>query len=145
MGGDATHMTGSDPAGATLRYLLKHVVAARPVDLIHGHGTGTAINDPVELAAFDDLCVAPDHPSPVAYSHKGALGHSLGASGLVSIALNCMMHRHGIALPNVQTRRPMPTRVMHINQQPLERLLRRSIATAAGFGGPTAVVSLVSP
>jgi hypothetical protein len=56
-----------------------------------------------------------------------------------------MMHRHGIALPNVQTRRPMPTRVMHINQQPLERLIRRSIATAAGFGGPTAVVSLVSP
>jgi 3-oxoacyl-[acyl-carrier-protein] synthase II len=143
MGADATHMTGSDPAGATLRYLLQKVVAARPVDLIHGHGTGTTINDPVELAAFDDLCDSADHPSPVVYSHKGALGHSLGASGLVSVALNCMMHRRGIALPNVQTRRPLPTRGLHINPQPLERRIRRSIAAAAGFGGPTAVVSLV--
>jgi 3-oxoacyl-(acyl-carrier-protein) synthase len=37
------------------------------------------------------------------YSHKGALGHSLGASGLVSTALSCLMHRNGVVLPNVRT------------------------------------------
>jgi 3-oxoacyl-(acyl-carrier-protein) synthase len=121
------------------------VVAARPVDLIHAHGTGTTFNDLVELSAFDELCTAGDALPPSVYSHKGALGHSLGAAGLISVALNCMMHRSGVVLRNVQTRRPLPTRHVAIARDALERRVARSIAAAAGFGGPTAVISLVSP
>lgn len=147
LAGDATHMTGGDPDGSTLRYLLEQVVAARPVDLIHAHGTGTPFNDPIELAALDDACGTGDGSAPLVYSHKGALGHSLGAAGLVSIALNCVMHARQTVAPNVQTRRPLKTRRVRIRgaDAKSQANVRRSLAVAAGFGGPTAVVSLVSP
>ncbi len=53
LGGDATHLTGSDPAASTLKRLLARVIDARPVDFIHAHGTGTVLNDPVELVAIE--------------------------------------------------------------------------------------------
>lgn len=146
LGGDATHMTGSDPGGSTLRRLVRCVVNGRPVDLVHAHGTGTISNDPIELAAFDDECVAGEMTSPPrVYSHKGALGHSLGAAGLVSIVLNCLSHRRGVIPPNVQTRKPLATRTIRIARDVEEAPVKRSLAVAAGFGGPMAVVSLVSP
>jgi 3-oxoacyl-[acyl-carrier-protein] synthase II len=142
LGGDATHMTGGDPSGSTLRNLLARVVDNRPVELIHAHGTGTTFNDPIELAAFDDLCA---HDSALSiYSHKGALGHSLGAAGLVSAALNCMMHAKRVIPPNVQTKKPLATRGVRITIDAKAQATRRSICVAAGFGGPTAVISLVS-
>ena len=144
LGGDATHMTGGDPGGSTLRNLLARVVDARPVDLIHAHGTGTTLNDPIELAAFDDVVASSDDNSPSVYSHKGALGHSLGAAGLVSVALSCMMHAKRVVLPNVQTKRPLATRRVRIRTGATAHATRRSIVVAAGFGGPTAAISLVS-
>jgi 3-oxoacyl-[acyl-carrier-protein] synthase II len=144
MGGDATHLTGVDASGATLRRLLARVIDNRPVDLVHAHGTGTPMNDPIELAAIEDLLATNDSPTWL-YSHKGALGHSLGAAGLVSIVLNVQSHRRGIVLPNVQTRNPMPARKAVLSRQAANARIKRSIAVATGFGGPTAVVSLVYP
>ncbi len=142
LGGDATHMTGGDPTGSTLRHLLTRVVDNRPVELIHAHGTGTTLNDPIELAAFDDLCTT--NSAPTLYSHKGALGHSLGAAGLVSVVLSCMMHAKSMIPPNVQTKKPIATRRVRISTDATPQATRRSICVAAGFGGPTAAISLVS-
>jgi 3-oxoacyl-[acyl-carrier-protein] synthase II len=144
LGADAIHMTSGDPDGTVLRRLLKSVVAARPVDLIHAHGTGTTYNDPIELAAFEAECVREHSPAPVVYSHKGALGHSLGASGLVSTALSCLMHRQQLVLPNVRTSKPLATRGVQIVSSAKRQASARSLVTAAGFGGPIAVISLVS-
>ena len=162
LGGDATHMTGGDPRGSTLRHLLARVVDNRPVELIHAHGTGTTFNDPIELSAFNDICCAGDAAPatpPSVYSHKGALGHSLGAAGLVSVALSCMMHAKNFVPPNVQTTNPLRPIIgvmlsstsgeksrkhVQIRTEATSRTIRRSLCVAAGFGGPTAVVSLVS-
>jgi 3-oxoacyl-[acyl-carrier-protein] synthase II len=144
LGGDAIHMTSGDPDGTVLRRLLKTVVAGRAVELIHAHGTGTIFNDPIELAAFDAECVRDDSPGPLIYSHKGALGHSLGASGLVSTALSCLMHRNRVVLPNVRTTNPIATRHVQILSSAKGQATTRSLVSAAGFGGPVAVVSLVS-
>jgi len=91
-GATAGHLTTGDPDGAALRYLLKRVIDGGEVDLIHAHGTGTLAHDPVELAAIDETV---GEARPLVYSHKGALGHSLGAAGLISVVLNCIMHREG--------------------------------------------------
>lgn len=80
--------------------------------------------------------------APDLYSHKGALGHSLGAAGLVAVAINCMMHRHGIVPPNVRTTNPMSTTAVFIDPQMHRRLIRRSLAISAGFGGAIAAVAL---
>ncbi len=107
LGTDATHLTGVDPAGRTLRRLLGHVIQNHPVDLVHAHGTGTEMNDPIELATIEQALSAGEFPTWL-YSHKGAFGHSLGTAGLVSVVLNVQAHRSGIIPPNVQTRNPLP-------------------------------------
>ncbi len=140
LGGDAIHLTAGDPTGAVLRRLLKNVVNDQPVDLIHAHATGTQLHDAVELAAISDLKF---ENWPVVYSHKGALGHSLGAAGLVSIVINCLCHVGGRVPGNVNTADPMPAGGLTLSRMEIHRPVRRSIACASGFGGPTAVVSLV--
>lgn len=78
--GDATHLTTPDPNSEALRRLLKDVLAGRPVDLIHAHGTGTTLNDEMELRVIESVCgerPASGGDPPSLYSHKGALGHSL--------------------------------------------------------------------
>jgi 3-oxoacyl-[acyl-carrier-protein] synthase II len=145
LGGDATHLTGGDPDGRVLRHLMNKVVDRRPVDLIHAHGTGTVLNDETELAAIEAAVGewAPEQ-RPIVYSHKAALGHSLGASGLLSVVLNCQAHAAGAVPPNVRTTDPLPTRNVTIGRTITRRQIARSLAMAAGFGGPTAVLSLTS-
>jgi 3-oxoacyl-[acyl-carrier-protein] synthase II len=142
LGGDPSHLTGNDPESRALRSLLRRVIDGRPVDLVHAHGTGTVANDPVELAAIEATVIPGEEP-PSVYSHKGALGHSLGASGLVSVVLNCEAHGRGVVPPNVQTTTPLPAERVRIERGGVERPVRRSVAIAAGFGGAMAAVSLV--
>lgn len=143
MGADATHLTGIDPDATALRHLLTHVAAGRSVDVVHAHGTGTPLNDPVEMAAIDS-CIPPSDPPTSVYSHKGALGHSLGAAGMASVVINCLMHRSGIVPPNVRTKKPIGSNRVRIRPEAHRRTVRRSLVLAAGFGGPTAAVVLKS-
>ncbi len=143
MASDSTHITAADPQGAALTHVLSQIVAGRDIDLIHAHGTATVQNDPIELAAIQSAVARQSHPAHV-YSHKGALGHSLGASGLVSVVLSCMMHKRGVVLPNTRTSRPLRTKGITIAQRPVETPIGRSIVLAAGFGGALAAVGLES-
>ena len=140
LGGDATHLTGSDFEGRLLRRLIAQVAGTNDIDLVHAHGTGTITNDPVELAAIDDTV----RGTPNVFSHKAALGHSLGAAGLISVVLNCIAHERGAVPPNVRTERPLKVHRVKIARHATARDVRRSVAIAAGFGGPTAVVGLSS-
>jgi len=141
--GDATHLTGNDPQSRALQHILARVIDGRSIDLAHAHGTGTEANDAAELSALQ-ATLPPGRPLAALYSHKGALGHSLGASGLVSVVLNCMSHHTGIIPGNVQTTQPMESSRVEIRQQPTDRKVERSLAIAAGFGGAMAAVTLRS-
>ena len=144
MGGDAAHLTAADPDGRVLRSLIARVNGREQVDLVHAHGTGTVQNDPIELAAIESILTSAPFPPPALYSHKGALGHSLGAAGLVAVVLNVLAHRHEIVPPNVRTTRPLPARAIRIDREARHRRIRRSVAIASGFGGASAAVSLIS-
>jgi 3-oxoacyl-[acyl-carrier-protein] synthase II len=140
LGGDATHLTGSDPDGAVLRHLLRTVIGVQPMDLIHAHGTGTIANDATELTALTATLI-PKEPA-LLYSHKAALGHTLGASGLVAVALNCFMHQRGQVPGNINTQTPLAAESVKIAPQASTARIRHSLVLAAGFGGPAAVVRL---
>jgi 3-oxoacyl-[acyl-carrier-protein] synthase II len=139
--GDATHLTNPDPDGQTLAHLIRTVLAGQPCDLIHAHGTGTIANDPVELSAIE-ACLPASGPKPLLYSHKAALGHTLGASGLISAVLNCLAHRDGIIPGNIRTTSPMAVRRVRLGAQPTQSRIARSLALAAGFGGSMAAACL---
>jgi 3-oxoacyl-[acyl-carrier-protein] synthase II len=141
---DATHLTGSDPSGAILRRVLEKLIGnSKDIDLIHAHGTGTLSNDAIELSAINESLRA-DSPQPVVYSHKGSLGHSLGAAGLVSIVLNCLIHQHQLVPAMPWLTQPIPAANVSLSREPVHRTIKRSIALAAGFGGPIAAVTLGS-
>jgi 3-oxoacyl-[acyl-carrier-protein] synthase II len=140
-GGDATHLTGSDPDGSTLRRLITHTADGRPVDLVHAHGTGTDTNDPLELAAIQ-ASVPDSSPRPVLYSHKGALGHSLGSAGLVATAINWLIHRTGNVPGNIRTTNPLASPQLTLSAKVVHRRVARSLMIASGFGGAMACVSL---
>jgi 3-oxoacyl-(acyl-carrier-protein) synthase len=137
LGADASHLTGTDPQALALKSCLRRANNARPVDLVHAHATGTVANDPIELSAIETVTDG----SPIIYSHKGAIGHTLGASGLVATVLNVLAHRYGEVPPNVCTTNPIPTQAGQISRQGVQRPIRRSLAIAAGFGGATGVVA----
>jgi len=54
------------------------------------------------------------------------------------------MHRHGSVPPNVRTTSALPAKRVRIAPEAVRTDVRRSVAVAAGFGGPVAAISLVS-
>lgn len=121
-------------------------LAGRSMDagvMLHPHATGTMEHDAAELGA---LARAMGHDAELvsAYAVKGALGHGLGASGLVSAVIAGMIARHARvpAMPwlragNVQT----PFR-LHVSggrgTWPLHAVF------ASGFGGHAACALLAT-
>ena len=138
---DATHLTGSDPEAKSLGAILQQVVGGRPIDFFHAHSTATIINDPIELAAIQQFAGA---NLPILYSHKAALGHTLGAAGLISVVLNFLSHKSGIVPQNVQSKTPLPMNGLTFSHSPVHRPIHRSVALAAGFGGALGAVTLIS-
>jgi 3-oxoacyl-[acyl-carrier-protein] synthase II len=139
---DASHLTANDPAGKALSRLIRRTMGSSPIDLIHAHGTGTIANDADELRIIESSIDAPTNA--ILYSHKAALGHSLGAAGLVAIAINCQCHRTGIVPANVNTHSPLPATNVILSDTSQVRPIRQSMALAAGFGGALAAVRLKS-
>ena len=113
-----------------------------PIDVIHAHGTGTVLNDQLEFDAIDSVSEA-FGTKPIVYSHKGMLGHSLGASGLVSIVLATEAHRVGQLPPMTTTTHPMRLVQGAYDRPVAGRPIRRSLILANGFGGPQTAVVLV--
>jgi 3-oxoacyl-[acyl-carrier-protein] synthase II len=130
---DATHLTGSDPDGRSLRHVLKYLSDdAGPVGFVHAHATATG-NDPIELDAIRAVFGS---AQPDVYSHKGAIGHTLGASGLVALAISTQIHRTNVRPPMPTVRAPfdplIATSTHHFTS------LNASLILASGFGGALA-------
>ncbi|NUS45763.1 MAG: polyketide synthase [Mycobacteriaceae bacterium] len=89
------------PSARAQEKLIRATVAAAGidpelVDLIEGHGTGTAVGDPLELTALQNVYGVPraDGSSPLLGSVKSNLGHAQAAAGMLGLikALLCGMH-----------------------------------------------------
>jgi len=93
---EAYDMVRPSPAMAAVRHVAAHLAGHGPVDVLHPHATGTDRHDPAELKAIGGVMSAHD-----VYACKGALGHALGAAGLVSLVVACLCLRFG-------RRPPMP-------------------------------------
>jgi len=95
--GDANHMTGPSCDGSGLRLAIQKAIgkadiSSDDVGCISSHGTGTVYNDAMEMKAYN--AIFSKHPIPL-YSIKGAIGHTMGAAGLIEtiIALRVLQER----------------------------------------------------
>ncbi|KAF0848190.1 beta-ketoacyl [acyl carrier protein] synthase domain-containing protein [Nocardia caishijiensis] len=79
------------PSAAAQQRLIEATVAAAGVsvddiDLIEGHGTGTAVGDPLELTALAATYGNPDRAAgPLLGSVKSNAGHAQAASGMLGL------------------------------------------------------------
>ena len=136
---DATHITAPcRKAGGLKRTISQVLGGSRSVGGINAHGTGTVYNDAMELVAFNDLCAA---GTPVC-SVKGALGHSLGAAGVVETLLS-VKSVHTLVLPPTVGLEHAETSNMQLSGTvPLQLLSPSVLSCNSGFGGINGAVLL---
>ncbi|OKI61507.1 beta-ketoacyl synthase [Micromonospora sp. CB01531] len=140
---DAYHETAPDPAG--LRAAMDDAyrragLSPADVGLVLAHGTGTALNDPTEAGVLAGL-FADARPGPLVTGIKGAIGHTSGSAGLMSLLVAVEALRHGQVPPVVGLRTPIP------EAAPLPLVIGGPVGTDAGvaqvnafgFGGVNAV------
>jgi 3-oxoacyl-[acyl-carrier-protein] synthase II len=138
---DASHETApsSDGIERAMRDALERA-RRRPadVDVVVAHGTGTPLNDPVELEAITAVLGADEH-RPAVTGVKGAVGHTSGAAALVNldVALRCLAS--GSVPPTVGLTDPISTGVRLVAGAPVDVPARLVQSNAFGFGGVNAV------
>lgn len=138
---EAFDLIRSDESLPALTRLAHRLMQGRTIDLIHPHATGTEHHDTYELNALD--LRFPNPPSlPDLYAHKGALGHTLGTSGLISTVLACLCSRTGRRPPMPWLEQPIAS---HLRAEPAARPIRTQAVFAAGFAGHTAGAILRAP
>jgi acyl transferase domain-containing protein len=77
------------------------------IGLIEAHGTGTALGDPIEVAALREVFDAV--PGPIALgSVKSNLGHVNEAAGVVSLIKTALSVSTGTIFPTIDVQQPNP-------------------------------------
>lgn len=133
---DANHLSGPSRTGRELALAIQRALTAArttadSVDVISAHGTATIYNDEMEGKAFALAGLA---NTPIG-SVKGALGHTLGAAGVLEAILLAQSLKADTLLPTVGYSEPMPELRNPVLTVPQKHPLRYGLKTASGFGG----------
>jgi len=129
---------------ATLEQLARRLCAgADRIALVQPHAPGTADNDERELAALARALGDASAQTP-AYASKGALGHGLGAAGLVNVVLSCLFMRCGRVPPMPWLCEPIGT-PFSLSRVGGALAHGPHLVVAQGFGGHVAAVRLDPP
>lgn len=97
---DAFGLTSPDPSGLSVRLALDRALLAAGLTysdlaLYLAHGTATQLNDELEAKVVEEVFA--NHETLTIVGTKGALGHSLGACGLVEFILLLQMLNRRLA------------------------------------------------
>ncbi len=137
IGCDAAHITAPSREGTGLQAVIRQLAgqAAEEIPLsvggIIGHGTATVYNDAMELSVFDRLV---RKGTPLC-SVKGALGHSLAASGIIEVLLAIEGLEQGVLPPTVGLRCVEKSCCRISGSEPLPLVTNTVLTTNSGFGG----------
>jgi len=148
MGDDANHMTGPSRLSEGLisaiqRALSSAGVVPEGIDFISAHGTGTNYNDEMEMRAFRALF---SDTTPPVYSVKGAIGHTMGAAGLIETIIAMKSLQAATVPPTVNFLLPDDASRGWVSAEPvpIERGAR-ALVTNSGFSGVNTALILNLP
>lgn len=143
---DAHHVTAPRPDGMTQSAALRQALdeagySSDDVLYINAHGTGTALNDVCETAAFK-LALGDDAYKAHISSIKGSVGHMLGAAGAIEAVASVMALRHGIVPPTIGLDEVDPECDLDYTPlKPVKADLTIAISDSLGFGGHNGCVA----
>jgi 3-oxoacyl-(acyl-carrier-protein) synthase len=140
---DATHITAPSRSGSGLIRVIEQATRNRtiPVGAINAHGTGTVYNDAMEMTAFQACW---DHQPPF-HSVKGAIGHCLGAAGVIEAAIALRSLERGVIPPSVGYRGGEAPAGTISGSSPLALSFSTILACNSGFGGINAGIIFSKP
>lgn len=137
---DARDMIQPDPDGAEAAMRAALDMAGLPtesVGYVNAHGTGTALNDINEALALRRVFGDALDDVPVS-SSKPIVGHALGASGALELAVTVMALRNQRIPPHINLSRPDPKCPLYLPPPGAEGLVRpfeAALSNTFAFGG----------
>ncbi len=142
---DASHITAPDPDGhgasAAMRKAIDDAgVTPEQIDYVNAHGTSTPLGDKAETRAIKS--VFGDYARQLAISStKGALGHSLGASGGIEAVILSKAIETATIPPTINYQTPDPECDLdYTPNQARERKIMIAMSNSFGFGGHNACI-----
>jgi 3-oxoacyl-[acyl-carrier-protein] synthase II len=142
---DANHISGPSRDGAGLALAIERALVdidRREIRAICAHGTATQYNDAMEARAFHT--VFGGSPPPV-FGIKGAIGHTLGAAGLIEVIISAKVATEGVIPPTTgyeHGETDFPLDVVHGKPRKIKPGL--VLTTNSGFGGMNTAI-IVGP
>ena len=133
---DAAHITSPDLSGAMIARACRAALDGETPDGVIGHGTGTVYNDQAEIAALNTVFAEP----PPLFSLKGNIGHTLGATGVLQIALGLELARRKLLPPQAGLDAPMAG--ANVSGGPRVLSGSKLLSLNVGFGGLNSAVVL---
>lgn len=129
---DANHISGPSRTGEGLLLAIRNtLVDGEQPDLISAHGTATVYNDEMESIALSRAGL--EHV-PV-NSLKGAIGHTLGAAGIVESIVNIEAMKQEVLVPTMGYSKLGVSGEINVVKQPGKKQIRTMLKIASGFGG----------
>ncbi|MBM9519736.1 beta-ketoacyl synthase [Desulforhopalus vacuolatus] len=137
---DANHITAPSRNATGLTSALRDILSQTeaPIGGIHAHGTATVFNDAMELLAFQN-CFPTGIP---VCSVKGALGHSLAASGIIETIMAIHSLHEMVLPPTIGLETPSKSSCTLSGNSTLPLLHPTVITCNSGFGGINAALLL---
>ncbi|MBQ7812419.1 MAG: beta-ketoacyl-ACP synthase II [Bacteroidales bacterium] len=143
---DAHHVTAPRPDGTTQAAAIRQALdeagyKSDDVLYINAHGTGTALNDVAETAAFK-IALGDDAYKAHISSTKGSTGHMLGAAGAAEAVASVLALKNGIVPPTANLDEVEPECDLDYTPcRPVEAPLSIAISDSLGFGGHNGCVA----
>ena len=108
------------------------------IDYINAHGTSTPLGDKAETLAMKSVFGQHAYDMNIS-STKSQLGHMLGASGGVELALTIQAINSSVVPPTINLETPDPDCDLNYTpNQPVERRVDMAMSNSFGFGGHNA-------
>lgn len=144
MTSDASHITKPDQKGAerAMKLALEDGgISPDNIDYINAHGTGTLVNDSMEVAAVKT--VFGNHASSLAMSGTKSLhGHALGATSSLEAVATIKALQHGILPPTANfDEKDESCDIDVVPNASREKDIRYALSNAFAFGGLNAVLA----
>ena len=139
---DAHHATSPDPEGHGLLFAMNEALRESGIDAaevrhINGHGTGTTLNDQMEIGAINKL-FAESGNIPTVTSTKAIIGHCMGGSGALELAAELLALENQVYLPLPNLKSPIESVKQGMfdtnsKKRPAEYILSNSLAFAGNI------------
>jgi 3-oxoacyl-[acyl-carrier-protein] synthase II len=138
--GDGCHITAPDENGAGAAKAMQKAlrdagIKPEQIGYINAHGTSTELGDLAETKAVH-MVFGPHAKKIPTSSTKGALGHSLGASGGIELAITCLALQRGVMPPTINYDEPDPLCDLdYVPNTARDNTIKYAMSNSFGFGG----------